>query len=87
MNTAARKAAPQCAQQAAQAIYQTEFHRCQRSPEWKAGALQGLQKIAGCIERCFSPYPSGTAQDDAWRAGVQAGLAEDKHQNQQQGAL
>jgi hypothetical protein len=60
-------------------IYGREFRDCARSPEWKAGARRGLEKALGeCSPSQGSPYASGTAQDDAWRAGVQAGLAEGK---------
>lgn len=57
-------------------IYGREFRDCARSPEWKAGALRGLQKAMGEPCPTGSPYTAGTAQDDAWRAGVQAGLTE-----------
>lgn len=65
----------------AQQIYDMEIRDCQRSPEWKAGALRGLQKSCGeSAKPAGVPYASGTAQDDAWRAGFQYGLSEGKAQ-------
>ena len=63
-----------CSLRTAQQVYEREFAHCQRSPEWKAGALAGLQRRESPQVRKFSPYKSGTAQDDAWAAGVQYGL-------------
>ena len=61
-----------------QQLYNDEVRDCPRSPEWKAGALRGLRKASG--DRCDgSPYYSGTAQDDAWLAGNQYGMAVWKH--------
>jgi hypothetical protein len=63
----------------AQAIYDAEFRDCPRSREWKAGALRGL-KVAFKEFKCEAhPYVSGTAQDDAWLAGIQAGLREGRY--------
>lgn len=59
-----------------QQVFDAEYRNCQRSPEWKAGALRGLVKAAGCAKRSLSPFKSGTAQDDAWQAGLLAGIAE-----------
>lgn len=64
-----------CALRSAQRIYDYEFARCARSPEWKAGALRALRQRAG-LQPAPSPYASGTAQDDAWAAGNQAGWQE-----------
>ena len=58
----------------AQQIYDAEIKNTPRSAEWKAGALAGLQRRESPQVRKFSPYKSGTAQDDAWAAGVQYGL-------------
>ena len=55
------------------AVYNVEFRDCARSPEWKAGALRGLQKALGEPCPTGSPYDCGTAADDAWRAGFQDG--------------
>ena len=62
-----------------QEVFDAEYRHCQRSPEWKAGALRGLIRAAGCAQCSVSPYPSGTAQDDAWQAGLMAGIAEGKY--------
>lgn len=74
-NAEERTTAQLCAQRAAQRVYDEEFSRCPRSPEWKAGALRGLRVRAGLAPN-GCPYPNGTAQADAWTAGCQAGLAE-----------
>ena len=58
-----------------QHIYNAEIRRCPRSPEWKTGALRGLEQAIDGIETQPSNYPSGSAQDDAWRAGFDYGLA------------
>lgn len=65
-----------------QEVFDAGYRNCQRSPEWKAGALRGLIKAAGCAQRSMSPFKSGTAQDDAWLAGLQAGMAEGKYLRQ-----
>lgn len=62
-----------------QEVFDAEYRNNQRSPEWKAGALRGLIKGAGCVQRSISPFQSGTAQDDAWCAGLLAGIAEGKY--------
>ncbi len=67
-----------CALRAAQRIYDAEFAGCQKSPEWKAGALRGLRHGAG-LAPAGCPYAHGTAQGDAWLAGNQAALAEWQH--------
>ena len=64
----------------AQSIYDTQFAHCPRSPEWKAGALYGLKVILREPCQTGSPYTCGTAADDAWRAGVQEGLAEGRQE-------
>lgn len=61
--------------QAAQLVYDREYARCPRSPEWKAGALRGLRLAAG-LKPADSPYKLGTAQDDAWIAGNREGMSE-----------
>lgn len=58
----------------AQQIFDKEFRDCPRSGEWKAGALRGLQLSLDGDSPSGSPFRGGTAQDDAWRAGVEAGL-------------
>ncbi len=74
--SAAERATHQiCALRAVQRIYGAQFKDCARSPEWKAGALRGLRQRAG-LTPGSCPYPSGTAQSDAWLAGNQAALAE-----------
>lgn len=66
-------------------IYAQEFDRCAKSPEWKAGALRGLQCALGEAQPlASSPYEGGTAQYDAWQAGIQAGLTEGKWQRRQE---
>lgn len=63
----------------AQAIHAAQYRHCARSPEWKAGALRGLQLALGeTVSPKVAPYASGSAQDDAWLAGVKEGLAEGK---------
>lgn len=62
-----------------QQVFDAEYRNNQRSPEWKAGALRGLVKAAGCAQKSVNPYPYGTAQNDAWQAGLQAGMAEGKY--------
>ena len=58
----------------AREIYDEAVKSTPRSEEWKAGALAGLQRRESQQVRKFSPYKLGTAQDDAWRAGMQYGL-------------
>lgn len=60
---------------AAAQVYDHEFAACARSPEWKAGALRGLRLAAG-LKPEGSPYKGGSAQDDAWRDGCEAGMSE-----------
>ena len=55
-------------------IYQASIQGCARSTEWKVGVLAGLNKGKAPHVRQISPYTSGTAQDDAWAAGLQYGL-------------
>ena len=70
-----RAAEQLCALRAALRVYEQEFAACQKSPEWKAGALRGLRCAAG-LAPAGCPYPCGTAQADAWLDGNQAGMAE-----------
>lgn len=67
-----------CNVQAAMRVYTQEIASCPRSPEWKRGARDGVCKVFG-LPMQGSPYASGTAQDDARRAGFQVGhmLAQD----------
>lgn len=76
----AEKAADQqlAALRSAQQIYDNEFAPCPRSPEWKLGARAGVWKAMGLMNR-RSPYASGTAQDDAWRAGFNAAFGDVRH--------
>ena len=62
-----------------QQVFDAEYRNCQRSPEWKAGALRGLVRGAGCMKQSVGPFKSGTAQDDAWQAGLLAGIAEGRY--------
>lgn len=65
----------------ATAIYEQEFASCAKSPEWKAGALRGLQvRLGEAATGNNLPYTPGTAQYDAWQAGIHAGQAEAKYQ-------
>lgn len=77
--------AMQTANLCSEEIYEDEFAHCQRSPEYKAGALSALRLRAGLqhssdpwgdIDRLHSPspYAAGTAADDAFEAGHLAGL-------------
>lgn len=66
-------------------LYAREFAASYKSPEWKAGALRGLQCALGEAQPLASPpYTGGTAQYDAWAAGIQAGLAEGKYYRKQE---
>lgn len=58
----------------AQHIYDTAVKNMPRSPEWKSGALAGLKRREFQHLRQPSPFRPASAQDDAWRAGVQYGL-------------
>ncbi len=58
----------------AQQIYDAAIKHTPRSSEWKAGALAGLKRRESPHVRQPSPYQCGTAQDDAWAAGLQYGL-------------
>ena len=70
-----------CSLRTAQQVYEREFAHCQRSPEWKAGALRGLQvRLGEATTGPRLPYTPGTAQYDAWAAGIQAGQDEAKYQ-------
>ena len=61
-----------------QAWYDAHIANCPRSVEWKHGARAGCFKAHGlAFER--SPWPSGTAQDDARNAGFQYGYEQAKH--------
>lgn len=65
----------------AAAIYHDHFATNQKSPEWKAGALRGLQvRLGEATTGPSLPYTPGTAQYDAWAAGIQAGQDEAKYQ-------
>ncbi len=44
-----------------------------RSPEYMAGVRAALDKRSGLLERISNPYKAGTAQSDAWFAGVREG--------------
>ena len=55
-------------------IYDAIIKGTPRSAEWKAGAAAGLKRRESPEVRQYSPYQSGTAQDDAWAAGLQYGL-------------
>lgn len=57
---------------AAQAWYDAEIGPCPRSCEWKYGARAGVWKAHG-LAPMSSPWPSGSAADDAFRAGFAAG--------------
>ena len=84
-NAAERATQHLCALRTTQRIYNAEFRDSHRSPEWKAGALCGLRQRAGLVP-CTCPYPSGTAQSDAWLAGNQAALGE-WHRREADGGL
>ncbi len=47
--------------------------RSPRSREYMAGLAACLDKRAGLVARISNPYKAGTAQADAWYAGVQEG--------------
>jgi hypothetical protein len=56
----------------AQELFNAAFagHRSPRSPEYKAGVLAHL-RFALKETGIHNPYAEGTAQSDAWYAGVQ----------------
>ena len=66
------------ARHAAQAMYLADFATCPRSVAWKSGARAGVLKAHGVLPPA-SPWANATAEDDAWRAGFQAGLREARH--------
>lgn len=61
-----------CNVQAALRVYTQEIANCPRSPEWKRGARDGVCQVFG-LPMQGNPYASGTAQQDARRAGFLAG--------------
>lgn len=67
-----------CALRAAQDYFEREIAPCPRSPEWKHGARRGVWRAFG-IDSAPSPYASGTAQDDAFLAGMHACYFDAKH--------
>lgn len=67
-----------------QTIFNAEFRDCAKSPEYKEGALRGLQKALGqAPTRPGVPYRAGTCQFDAWRAGFDAGVREGRYHLEQ----
>ncbi|AHA21497.1 TPA: hypothetical protein L6A15_05710 [Pseudomonas aeruginosa] len=59
----------------AQRIYDDRFGVGNpRSPEYKAGALYVLRRMAGEIPKAECPHQIGTAQADAWLAGSWEGV-------------
>lgn len=60
------------------AWYDANVVRCPRSAEWKHGARAGCFKAHGLTHE-RSPWPSGTAQDDARNAGFDYGYLQAKH--------
>ena len=70
----------------ADAWFAANVQRYPRSAEWKHGARAGCFKAHGlAFER--SPWPSGTAQDDARNAGFEYGYLQAKHDLKAGGAL
>lgn len=63
---------------AALAWYEANIADCPRSPEWKAGARAGCWQAHGLVPSP-NPYPSGTCQDDARRAGAVYGYEQARH--------
>lgn len=62
-------------------VWAVAFEGCGKSREWQAGALRGLQVRLGEPTTGPSlPYAPGTAEYDAWAAGIQAGHAEARYQ-------
>jgi hypothetical protein len=68
------------------AWYYAHIDGCPRSAEWKHGARAGCFKAHGLAHE-RSPWPSGTAQDDARNAGFQYGYEQAKHELKAGGAL
>ena len=62
----------------ANAWFATNVQRCPRSPEWKHGAWAGCLQAHG-LKFQSSPWPSGSAQDDARNAGFDYGYLQAKH--------
>ncbi|QXL84113.1 hypothetical protein [Comamonas sp. NLF-1-9] len=58
---------------AARQLYESEIEPCSRSPEWKQGAKAGILSRHG-LQAQSSTWPSGSCQDDAWRAGWHVGM-------------
>ncbi len=54
-------------------LYKATIQGCPRSKEWKLGAMAGMRKGQTPRIPQLSPFASGTAQDDAWAAGLQYG--------------
>lgn len=63
----------------AKAWCEANVDRCPRSPEWKHGARSGAFKAHGQVF-ASSPWPSGSAQDDARNAGFQYGYEQARHE-------
>jgi hypothetical protein len=49
------------------------YPRDPRSEEYKAGVLEALRFRLGEVEMLKCPYRAGTAQADAWYAGIDEG--------------
>ncbi|MEG0920646.1 MAG: hypothetical protein RSD57_14640 [Comamonas sp.] len=58
----------------AQQIYDAAIKGAPRSPEWKRGTMAGLKRRESPHVSQCSPFQPGTAQDDAWAAGMQYGI-------------
>lgn len=63
---------------AARAWFNAHIDRCPRSSEWKYGARAGVWKAHG-LPPMPSPWPSGSAADDARNAGFQHGYEQARH--------
>lgn len=63
----------------AQQVWEWEYRDCTRSAQYKEGALRGLRRALGEVPAVAgAPYAAGTAEQDAWRAGFEAGYEEGK---------
>ena len=70
----------------AQAWFDANISHCPRSAAWKHGARAGCCKAHGLAHE-RSPWPSGTAQDDARNAGFRFAYEQAKHDIKAAGAL
>ena len=76
--TEARALSDLAALRCAQAWFDAHIDHCPRSTEWKYGARAGVWKAHG-LAPMPSPWPGGSAADDARNAGFQYGYEQARH--------